>query len=538
MRLATVFALSLLIAAPALAQTPGNCITGTASATLDANDVRAELYNTGNLFERYGDGGNYVVPEGSGLSPLYTAGLWVGGKVDDEIRTAAATYPQAGANYEFWPGPLEPGGSLPDPDDCFAFDRLWSVTRQDIEDYDAGGTPSDDLAEWPADLGAPFIDANNDGAYALEDGDRPDLNGADQGVWWVMNDVGNDHESTGSLPLRIEVRVLAYAYDRPGLETTTFYDYEIVNRSDNDIADAYVSFFADPDIGGGFDDYVGSDPELDLGFGYNADNFDEDGYGAAPPALGFDLLRGPVIDEGGRPDTLGMTKLTYFLNAATDSQSDPDNAQQFYNYMAGFWADGLPFLFGGDGRNNTTGGPTDFVFPDDPPNFWSEPCTNPSCSASAVDDDRRLVLSTGPLLLSPGQSESLSLAVIWARGSDHLDSVEELKASSRFVQAFYDNGFAVAAEGGPTGTGGFALGAAYPNPAGARVALPLTLAEAGAVRVEAFDLLGRRVALLHDGPMAAGRSEVAWDVGALPSGVYVVRASGAAGTAVQRVVVQ
>ena len=47
------------------------------------------------------------------------------------------------------------------------------------------------------------------------------------------------------------------------------------------------------------------------------------------------------------------------------------------------------------------------------------------------------------------------------------------------------------------------------------------------VRVEAFDALGRSVAVLHDGPLAAGQTaRLALDAGALPSGVYVVRVAG------------
>jgi hypothetical protein len=48
------------------------------------------------------------------------------------------------------------------------------------------------------------------------------------------------------------------------------------------------------------------------------------------------------------------------------------------------------------------------------------------------------------------------------------------------------------------------------------------------VTVEAFDALGRRVATVHDGPLAAGSHTLVLDASALPAGVYVVRA--AAGT--------
>jgi hypothetical protein len=42
-----------------------------------------------------------------------------------------------------------------------------------------------------------------------------------------------------------------------------------------------------------------------------------------------------------------------------------------------------------------------------------------------------------------------------------------------------------------------------------------------------YDVLGREVAVLHDGPLAAGAHRLALDASRLPPGVYVVRAVGA-----------
>jgi hypothetical protein len=48
MRLAALFLLVTFFD-PALAQAPGDCQHGTAAADLDASDVRATLFNNGNL---------------------------------------------------------------------------------------------------------------------------------------------------------------------------------------------------------------------------------------------------------------------------------------------------------------------------------------------------------------------------------------------------------------------------------------------------------------------------------------------------------
>jgi hypothetical protein len=42
--------------------------------------------------------------------------------------------------------------------------------------------------------------------------------------------------------------------------------------------------------------------------------------------------------------------------------------------------------------------------------------------------------------------------------------------------------------------------------------------------VEVFDALGRRVAILHDGPLAAGAHTLELDAASLPPGHYIVRA--------------
>ncbi len=87
----------------------------------------------------------------------------------------------------------------------------------------------------------------------------------------------------------------------------------------------------------------------------------------------------------------------------------------------------------------------------------------------------------------------------------------------------------------------FALAPAYPNPFTRSATLTYQLAERADVRLEVFDLLGRRVAVLADGSHDAGRYTVQWDgvtaAGApLASGVYVYRLRAGDFTASQKMV--
>lgn len=81
----------------------------------------------------------------------------------------------------------------------------------------------------------------------------------------------------------------------------------------------------------------------------------------------------------------------------------------------------------------------------------------------------------------------------------------------------------------------FALRSAAPNPFATTTALPYDVPEAANVRVEAFDVLGRRVAILVNETRPAGRFEAELDGRALPSGVYIVRLATDHGTHTRRV---
>ena len=104
------------------------------------------------------------------------------------------------------------------------------------------------------------------------------------------------------------------------------------------------------------------------------------------------------------------------------------------------------------------------------------------------------------------------------RGSGHTGVVAVSPASPLVT---------VADEGGAEAPAASSLALSGPNPFRSRTALALTLAAAGPVEASLFDVLGRRVAVLHDGVLAAGLHTLAVDASALPAGVYVARVAGA-----------
>ena len=102
-----------------------------------------------------------------------------------------------------------------------------------------------DWAEWPTQLGAPFYDLNGNGTYEPSEGETPGTANADQVLWFVCND--GDPTTTADLygtePMNIEMQMTLWGYNQPGagLGQIVFKQVRIINRSSDDITDAYIS---------------------------------------------------------------------------------------------------------------------------------------------------------------------------------------------------------------------------------------------------------------------------------------------------------
>ena len=108
-------------------------------------------------------------------------------------------------------------------------------------------------------------------------------------------------------------------------------------------------------------------------------------------------------------------------------------------------------------------------------------------------------------------------------------------STERYVSQLYVlGGSSVSTE--PTSTvDALSLRIVGPNPARMLTMLRTTAPAGTDVRVEAFDVLGRRVAVLHDGTAPA--DALRFDVGGLPSGLYIIRARTATAMVSARLVV-
>ena len=116
------------------------------------------------------------------------------------------------------------------------------------------------------------------------------------------------------------------------------------------------------------------------------------------------------------------------------------------------------------------------------------------------------------LALTDGQ------VLIGALGDDEKGSI----AGAAYLFALDDPSTAVE-EDESTLPATYALAQNYPNPFTPRTRIAYTLPAAQHVVITVYDLLGREVATLADGLKQAGRHEVVFEAGTLPSGAYFYR---------------
>lgn len=106
-----------------------------------------------------------------------------------------------------------------------------------------------------------------------------------------------------------------------------------------------------------------------------------------------------------------------------------------------------------------------------------------------------------------------------------------------YTHPFMLKGVATAMETAAEWPEGYRLSAAYPNPFNPSTQVTLELETDQHVRLAVYDLLGHAVAQLHDGLLTAGeRHAFTFEAGHLPSGVYLLEATGEAFSATRRVV--
>jgi hypothetical protein len=147
------------------------------------------------------------------------------------------------------------------------------------------------------------------------------------------------------------------------------------------------------------------------------------------------------------------------------------------------------------------------------------------CAPGFVDG-RDAILEADTLLYEGAYSDQIWQA--FAQRGVGFSAIQGTSASRSDNQEAFDLPPTVSAEDDAAALpNGYAFSAAYPNPFAERAQFSLEVAEAQDVTVTVYDVMGRAIATLHDGPLAAGtRHGFELDGGSLASGVYLVRVTG------------
>jgi hypothetical protein len=131
--------------------------------------------------------------------------------------------------------------------------------------------------------------------------------------------------------------------------------------------------------------------------------------------------------------------------------------------------------------------------------------------------DASIMITTGPYNIAPGDSAKAAFCILGGT------SLADLRANADAAIVKYAQFTSV--DDNPVAPENFSLLQNYPNPFNASTTIRFNVVDAGNVKLEAFDLLGRKVATLVEGRLEAGVHSVVWDCSQMPSGVYFYRLS-------------
>lgn len=446
--------------------------------SIEINTLKAHVYADGGIEEMQ------TFADSSYKNLLYADGLWLAGwdTNTNTLHQSSQTYRQS--VLEFTPGPVSN-----DPNASTKYNKVHRVNLQTLSDFKNGltqGIPQE-IADWPAhgdtNMGeayylAPFVDVNNDGHYVPADGDYPKIKG-DEAIYTIFNDVNGRTTGKG---LGVEVHSIIYGYKTGGIEDSIlFREYKIVNRSNKDYTDAYLSIFADFDLGNPTDDLAGTEISANSIYCYNADADDEGpwGFGQNLASCGMRMLQGPTAtlfdgvdnDKDGCVDAVRnvsgnciaeslngvreqiLLSGSMYFNNTSGVQGNPGTPLDYYNYMKSLWKNGnnliieTPSGFGsiqnGDGFvSSNTGTPTMYYYPGD--SYDTIGAYEPSMPVSWFEapnnqNDKRTLANAGPFSINAGQEFKITTAYVWARKPGHANSLPTIVNRLSNLDVAYNN---------------------------------------------------------------------------------------------------
>jgi len=500
------------------------------------NEIRMWVSNNGSgSHDPNTDGNGLYWPGGleATKAASFEDGLVWSGFVNDSLQANGNNF-----RHGLQAGKILPDGSADNPD--LPKYRVYNI-RKDWESLPHGPERNAyeiDYYQWPVDDGAPWVDLDSDNIYTPGI-DEPDFFG-DEMLWYVSNDLDTIRTKStyGSDPIGLGIQTMVYGYNEDDfLKDVLFKKYTLINKNTSIIDSMYLTYWTDVDLGDSYDDFVGCDTILNLGYTYNGDNEDGSGsgitYGTPPPAIGYMYIQGPIV-LGESSDSakfrgkmlhgyknLPISSFFFHINASQTYEHPAfgtyEGTRHLYNNMNGLIWNGNPVI------DPHTGMPVKFPLSGDPVlgEGWYE---GPGWPGGESPGSRWFILTTGPLTMAPGDTQEVELAIFLAIGQDHIDSVNKLKAKAREIHWFFGNDLpSVVEQKEVLWPSTFRLFQNYPNPFNPTTTIKFTLVFAENVQIEIYNISGQKIERIINKKLPAGDHEIEFIASNLASGLYFYR---------------
>jgi hypothetical protein len=530
---------------------------------LRSQNPKLSLINVGKITSWISDHGfhNWIVgekpwngqyPKGKNVGVIFSEGLCWGGLVYDgqsqKVRVNGNTYGTGCApntrlfrvrsDYQNVDLRSDAASFFNKDINLVTFEDLEVIKQQYQKDWN----------EWPGNLGAPYLDKNNNGSFEPEV-DIAGVPGSHQTVWIDYND--NLSESNyGSIPIGLEIQETYWAYAlNTDLEDIIFRKATLIYKGTsaslpNSIIDSmYICLWSDTDLGNSIDDFTGCDTTLNLGYTYNSNNSDKEyeKIGMKPPAVGNSYLQGSSYYTGNPLDSAVINfrwrnGYKYFndkpltvaiLHRTGDYFSDPgfnyNGTLEFYNMMEGYLpiprypSQQLGIEFIGYGT---------YMLPGDP--IYR---TGLIDGITDVPGDRRMMLMSGPVNMHIGDTIEVVTALVGGIGLNNRSSISHLKYNAGMAKLFYDffvesltKGIVISPQIENPDTivypSNYVLYQNYPNPFNSTTTFRFEQPKDAYVTLTVYDVLGQEVDKVFDGNLLAGKHSITHNLVGLSSGVY------------------